>query len=281
MTARQLGFVVVINALLSALISLVVVYLIVVPRLEAPGPLPASPRQGTPVVEGGGPVASSGITPGAEQADVTVSPAEPVIHVVQLGDSISALSVKYGVSVEDIIAANGLENPDLLRANMRLVIPVGGIPPTTPTLEPVPTSTETPLPFEPPSAETATAAAARKVTITVPPVLVPEGASVIAITKVAGPGDLGQERIVFTNVSTYTVDMMGWSLSDAEGNTYTFPNVRLFPEGDVTVYSRAGQDGSPPSSLFWGRTESVWTIGELIAVRDAEGQVVATGTVVP
>jgi LysM repeat protein len=281
MTARQLGLVVAINALLSALISLVVVYVIVVPRLENPGPTVEDPRVGTRVAEGTGSSAVLDVTPGAEQADMTVSPAEPVVHVVQLGDSISALAVKYGVSVEDIIAANGLENPDLLRANMRLVIPVGGVLPTTPTLEPVPTSTETPLPFEPPSAETATAAAARKVTVTVPPVLVPEGASVVAVTKVAGPGDLGQERIVFTNVSTQTVDMMGWSLSDADGNTYTFPNVRLFPEGSVTVHSRAGQDGSPPSSLFWGRTEAVWAIGELIALRDAEGQVVATGTVVP
>ncbi|NIV39826.1 MAG: LysM peptidoglycan-binding domain-containing protein, partial [Anaerolineae bacterium] len=61
---------------------------------------------------------------------------------------------------EDIIAANQLENPNFLQVGMQLIIPIGGVPEVTATFTPAPTATDTPIPFEPPSADmTATVAA--------------------------------------------------------------------------------------------------------------------------
>lgn len=46
-----------------------------------------------------------------------------ILHVVQLGDSLWKLSQRYGVSIQQIVEANGLENPNLLPIGMALVIP--------------------------------------------------------------------------------------------------------------------------------------------------------------
>jgi LysM repeat protein len=53
------------------------------------------------------------------------------IHTVQAGETINSISQLYGVSVEDIVAANGLTNPDELTRGTMLVIPIADLP--TPT----------------------------------------------------------------------------------------------------------------------------------------------------
>lgn len=45
------------------------------------------------------------------------------IHVVQEGDTLWTIASRHGVSVEAIVSANGLSNPDALRLGQRLVIP--------------------------------------------------------------------------------------------------------------------------------------------------------------
>ena len=60
----------------------------------------------------------------------------PGIHVVKLGDSIYAISVAYGTTVDAIREANGLES-NSLRVGQELIIPVG-------TVTPLPTSTTMP-----------------------------------------------------------------------------------------------------------------------------------------
>ncbi|MGC8826783.1 MAG: LysM peptidoglycan-binding domain-containing protein [Anaerolineae bacterium] len=47
-------------------------------------------------------------------------------HVVSYGESLTAIAWKYGVSVEDLVRANGLPNPNFVFAGQRLVIPSGG-----------------------------------------------------------------------------------------------------------------------------------------------------------
>jgi LysM repeat protein len=61
-------------------------------------------------------------TPVPTQAPSTVS-AEGVEHVVAWGETIEIIAAEYGVSAEDIVAANNLTNPDLIRAGDVLIIP--------------------------------------------------------------------------------------------------------------------------------------------------------------
>jgi peptidoglycan/xylan/chitin deacetylase (PgdA/CDA1 family)/phage tail protein X len=68
---------------------------------------------------------------------VTVSQllAEPTtgqtVHVVQAGDTLYRIALRYGVTVPAIVAANNLANPNLISVGQVLVIPTGTTPPTT------------------------------------------------------------------------------------------------------------------------------------------------------
>ena len=58
---------------------------------------------------------------------VVASPAAADVRgTVRAGDSLSLLSLKYGVSVSAIMAVNGITNPDLLYMGQELVIPGAG-----------------------------------------------------------------------------------------------------------------------------------------------------------
>lgn len=52
-----------------------------------------------------------------------------IIHEVQPGDTLSEIAVKYGVTVEAIMAANGLDS-DVIRVGQKLAIPGGDVTPT-------------------------------------------------------------------------------------------------------------------------------------------------------
>ena len=57
---------------------------------------------------------------------VTATPAptnEVKKHVVQSGETLGSIAVQYGVTVQAILEANQLANPDLLRVGQELVIP--------------------------------------------------------------------------------------------------------------------------------------------------------------
>ena len=101
------------------------------PRYE---PLQPQATQSTPTVEpilsipsmltGGGngvEIVTSG-TPDVERILPTLR-AEAVIYVVQANDTLAKIALKHQVSVNQIIAENRLENPDLIEVGQALVIP--------------------------------------------------------------------------------------------------------------------------------------------------------------
>ena len=47
------------------------------------------------------------------------------IHVVQAGDTLTHIALRYGVSVADLVSANGLVDPNLICVGQRLLIPSG------------------------------------------------------------------------------------------------------------------------------------------------------------
>jgi len=79
----------------------------------------------------------------------------PITYVVQSGDTLGGIAIQFGVSVVDLQAANGIDDPAKLRVDQELVIPGDDFAPAavgavtaTPTagadLTPVPTSTPMP-----------------------------------------------------------------------------------------------------------------------------------------
>jgi LysM repeat protein len=270
MTRKQIAFIVasivLVNAVISAVISVVVVLLM---------------TETTEVVSGGPTPTSIATT--TQTVSEAVPTEEVITHVVRSGDTISGLAFEYDVPEQDIIAANQLENPNFLQVGMELIIPVGGFSQATATFTPAPTPTDTPIPFQPPSAElTATAAAALGATATPLPTPLPSGGELeIEISEVLGQGQIEQERVVLASVGDRLADMQGWTLSDDDGNIYTFPNFRLWAGGSVTVHTRIGTDGSPPANLYWGKLEPVWTAGEVVRLKDSEGVEISSAIVGP
>lgn len=60
----------------------------------------------------------------------TPIPSEGVQHVVAWGETLEIIANRYGVSAQAIVAANGLANPDLIRAGDVLTIPGATAPPS-------------------------------------------------------------------------------------------------------------------------------------------------------
>lgn len=69
---------------------------------------------------------------------------EGFVYVVQSGDTLSAIASRFGVSMQEIVEANNIADPNLIIAGDELLIPgVEGPPPTaTPTPSPTPTPDE-------------------------------------------------------------------------------------------------------------------------------------------
>ncbi|MGA1675998.1 MAG: transglycosylase SLT domain-containing protein [Pseudomonadales bacterium] len=49
-----------------------------------------------------------------------------LFHVVSRGETLSAIAPRYGVQVADLVALNGLRNPNAIRAGQRLTLPARG-----------------------------------------------------------------------------------------------------------------------------------------------------------
>ena len=114
-------------------------------------------------------------------------------------------------------------------------------------------------------------------TTTLPPATVePSG---VVIARVGGVGALDAEFVELHNTGS-TINLEGWTLcAERKSDCYTFGRFVLFPRGSVALYSRAGDD--TPVALFWGRDAPAWAAGDVIVLRDAQGntqaQAVAEG----
>jgi LysM repeat protein len=65
------------------------------------------------------------------------------VYVVKPGETLSQIANRMGVSVQAIVAANGLSNPNLIWAGQRLVIPVPGTAPSAPVVVSAPAGATT------------------------------------------------------------------------------------------------------------------------------------------
>ena len=196
----------------------------------------------------------------AEEAAVPEEDDIPT-HTVASGDTLGIISGIYDVSMEDIMTANGMTDPNVLAIGQVLIIPVNGLPEPTAVFTPVP---PTPESDEPP---------------TPIPAVEEEGDGTAVIEIQATSGDIEGEAVQIQNLGGQQVALSGWQLVDADGHAYTFAQITLFGDGAaIQLHTGSGQDA--PADLYWGLTEPVFTAGELISLLNSAGEVVAT-TIAP
>jgi len=85
------------------------------------------------------------VTPPSTRTTTPPPPStSPGTYVVQPGDVLWRIALKFGVSASAIIAANNLTNPNRIFVGQRLIIPVPGAPPAPTTSPPAATATPPP-----------------------------------------------------------------------------------------------------------------------------------------
>ncbi|HID62672.1 MAG TPA: LysM domain-containing protein, partial [Anaerolineae bacterium] len=57
------------------------------------------------------------------------TPGAPIVHIVQRGENLFRIALRYNTTVEAIAAANGIRNPQLIYVGQKLTIPAGTTPP--------------------------------------------------------------------------------------------------------------------------------------------------------
>jgi LysM repeat protein len=258
MNRGQLAFLVLVNAMVSLVIALAVVWAfearrpdpeelaaINTPRPEPVLAAPAAQPTATPN--------PAGVDPGIIIPSPTPTTEAPIeaaetVYVVQPGDTMLVIATRYDVTVQDILDANNLSDPNFVFAGQRLIIPL-----------PAGTVVSGTVPVAEPTAET--------------PVI-----SGVRITNITGTGDLANEQVLVVNESDTPFSLQGWQLERAGGPAYTFrSDVPLFPGGGVRLHSGAGSDTS--IDLYWGLAEPAWASGAEARLLNADGDVITTYTV--
>jgi LysM repeat protein len=292
--ASQLALIIGVNAVISLIISVVVVLL--ASRQVIPGDLNTSAA----LAKGTAEAAQAG-TPLAAEVAVTeaitpaTTPLQSVNYVVQAGDTLGLIANKFSVSLFDLMTANGLTNQDFIQVGQELVIPLGGLPTATPTFTPVPIPTETPLPFDPPTPLPEGAQVPPEPAATVGPSPTPSPSPVlptptllptstqppfneinVAINTVIGAGDLFQETVVILNQGA-GISLNGWKLEGSPLANFSFPDIFLFSGGSIRIHTAAGQN--TPSDLYLNQGEAVWPPGTTIILKDATDAEISRFTV--
>lgn len=203
-------------------------------------------------------VALPGMTGGGtpEAAAPTADPFENVEEYrVRNGDTLGTIAQQYNVDVKEIMKLNGLKNADSIGVGQVLYIPL----PVPPTEKPAPTASPT-IPA---------------------PTITPGGPVVViqlTINSVIAPGDLANEHVFISRgPGDAVLSLAGWQLVDGNGNVYIFPQLDLFGDGAVNVWSKVGSN--TVVDLYWGLPEPVWSSGETVTLRDGDGKVRATYTI--
>jgi LysM repeat protein len=121
--------------------------------LPAP-PQPTTPRPTAPVILEITPAPTMDVdaTATAYATLLVPSPTPAGLYIVQPGDTLSELAIAFGTTVAEIMAANGLTDPDSLQVGQPLIIP--SLVDTSPSLRATPTlsagtADQTPAPATP------------------------------------------------------------------------------------------------------------------------------------
>lgn len=78
------------------------------------------------------------------------APAQPTSHVVAPGETLLGIAVRYGVSLDALLLANGFALDTVIMPGQTVIIPAGGSTPTPPQGSPEPIDTPPPVPDDNP-----------------------------------------------------------------------------------------------------------------------------------
>jgi LysM repeat protein len=199
-------------------------------------------------------VASAAVTPNPTARSSPIGNVEA--YEVEYGDTLGIISERFDVPVEELMRVNQLDDPNSLSIGMVLYIPV--------TPEAVPTQTPAPA--------TSTPATSGSTTPSAPP----QEARLI-INAVIGTGDLASEHVFITRTGDNQLSLAGWQLKDEDNNVFDFPQLELYKDGAVNVWTTSGTN--TVVDLYWGLNNPVWSSGEKVTLLDDQDKVRATYTV--
>ena len=278
MNRRQLAFLILINALISTVIALAVAFAVDARRPDAeelaalyaqPGasaavavvlatstPYPGLVPTFTPV-----PLATLAI-PVATPSTSGGAGADGQIYVVESGDSLGGISVRFGLTLDALMAANQLTNPDFVFVGQRLTIPANS-------------GTQS-------GAQSSGAQSSPALPGVTPAAVPAANADGVIVRSVSGGGDLAAEQILIVNDSDNAFNLQGWTLQISGGSgsgtpVYTFGNAPLFPGGSVRLHSVSGVDTS--TDLYWGQPAARLTPGAALTLINSQGLTVHTFSV--
>lgn len=218
---------------------------------------------------------------GAELASTAASlPAGCTLYTIQEGDTPFAIAEDLGIDGFELMAVNGLteETAALLQIGQTLIVPNEGCELTAELLQATEVAEETPSLTPSPSGTPPTATFTPSLSPTpssTPTSTLPATAAnaQVEILRVISPGALTSEGVEIRNNGA-VIDLNGWTLEDADGNSFTFPEQRLFQGGSLTVFSRVGDDTA--IALFWDRDTAALASGDILTLTDATGRVQST-----
>jgi LysM repeat protein len=289
----QLALLIGVNAVISLIISVVVVLL--ANRQSPPAEVSSlqnnqnlTPGVTTDVANGASPVQTPTLMNLTSPAGAS-SPA--TTYVVQAGDTLSGIAQKLAVPMADLMTANGLTDQDFIQVGQQLTIPQGGAATATATFTPAPIPTETPLPFDPPTPLPAGANVPPEPAATVgpsptptptplpsptalgvTPVILPTSTQPafaeikVVVSEVIGGGDLAQETLVILNQGA-GVSLKDWKLEGSALGVVTFPDIFLFSGGSIRIHTAAGENTA--SDLYLNQGEAAWSPGTTVILSNA------------
>lgn len=172
-----------------------------------------------------------------------------IFHSVVSGETVGALANRYGVDLALMLEVNDLtlDTAPSLQIGDTLLVPLESCAVESPSAAPS-TSLDS---------ETAPAENAR-----------------IEIIEIEGLDDITAEGVRLRNMGAARLNLRGWTLTDDDGSSFAFPERLLFPDFEITLYTRSGADSG--EALFWGRDRPVWQAGDVLTLTDAAGQIQAT-----
>ena len=182
--------------------------------------------------------------------------AQNCYHSVVSGDTPFALALRYGVDFNLMLEVNNLNVQSATNLQIGDILRV-----------PLPGCQFDGIAIEAPADNPASA-----VTAAPPATSTPVNAQ-FEIAEVEGIGDVTAEAIRLRNLGG-SINISGWTLADTDGNSFTFRETLLFPQGTIVLYTRNGTSTS--DARFWNLEDAVWEAGEELTLSDEQGRVLST-----